>query len=293
MASFDFQVLVNGIIAAGSYALLAFSFQPLYKLGKFFDLTPAAGCITGAYVTLLIATTLHWSIARALFIGVVAATLLGVIAHLAVLRPLQRKRSGSSEKFLATLGLIVVVQSVIAITFGDDTKVLIRHHSNAIERYGLTVTQPQLAILLAAAVLLVVAIFAEGSYAGRVYRAVAGDEELARIVGVRVNLVRMVTSGCSLAIAGLAGALIGADIGLTPGMGFRAILMGVVAAVIGGIGSFRGVMLGALLIGITQNLVAWWISTAWQDAATFLLLIIFLVARPQGILGKPLRRASV
>ena len=287
------QVILNGVIAGAAYGLLAISFALLYQVNRFFDLTPAAGCVAGAYATLLIAKMLQWSITSALVIGVLAAASLGVLAHLAVLRPLQLKRSGSSEKFLATLGLIVVVQSVIAISFGDDTKVLSWHHSNTLEGYGLTVTQPQLAILLVAAVLLVLAVFAERSYAGRVYRAVAGDEELAQTVGVRVNLVRMAASACSLAIAGLAGVLVGADIGLTPGMGFRAILMGVVAAVIGGIGSFRGVMLGALLIGITQNLVAWWISSAWQDAATFVLLIVFLIARPQGILGRPLRRTSV
>lgn len=289
----DAQIILNGLIAGATYGLLAISFALVYQVNKFFDLTPAAGCVVGAYATWLIAKVLHLPLIIALVIGVGVAASLGVIAHLAVLRPLQLKRSGSSEKFLATLGLIVVIQGVIAINFGDDTKVLSWVGSNTIGGYGLAMTKPQLATLLVALGLPVLGILAERSYAGRVYRAVACDAELARTVGVRVSLVRIAASALSLAIAGLAGSLIGSDIGLTPGMGFRAILMGVVAAVIGGIGSFRGVMLGALLIGITQNLVAWWISSVWQDAATFLLLIIFLIARPQGILGKLLRSTSV
>lgn len=287
------QVILNGLIAGAAYGLLGISFALLYQINRFFDLTSAAGCVVGAYTVLLVSKTLHWPLTIALVIGVVVAAALGLVAHFGVVRQLQFRRSGASEKFLATLGLIVVVQGIIAIAFGDDTKVLDWYRSDTFQGRGLALTHPQLAMLLVAIVVPVAGILTEASLAGKMYRAVAGDEELARIVGVRVNLVRMITAIISLGIAGLTGALIGADVGLTPGMGFRAILMGIVAAVIGGIGSFRGVMLGALLIGMTQNLVAWWISTAWQDSATFLLLIIFLISRPQGILGKSLRRISV
>lgn len=291
--TFDFQVILNGLIAGAAYGLMAISFALVYQVNRFFDLTPAIGYVAGAYTAVLIVKTMHWPIGVGLIIGVAVAALIGIVIQFGLLREIQCRRSGASEKFLATLGLLVVIQGVIAVSFGDDTKVLGWYGSSTLEGHGLAMTQPQLATLLVAAMLPILGVFAEWSHAGRIYRAVATDAELALIFGVRVDLVRMAASALSLAIAGLAGVLIGADIGLTPGMGFRAILMGVVAAVIGGIGSFRGVMLGALLIGMTQNLVAWWISSAWQDAATFLLLIIFLIARPQGILGKPLRSTTV
>lgn len=95
------------------------------------------------------------------------------------------------------------------------------------------------------------------------------------------------------ATAGVAAALLAYDTGMTPTMGFRTLLMGMVSVIIGGIGSIPGIAIGALLLGAAQHLTAWWMSSKWQDAIVFVILILFLLFRPQGFLGKPLRKASV
>lgn len=95
------------------------------------------------------------------------------------------------------------------------------------------------------------------------------------------------------ALAGAAGVLLACDADMTPAMGLRPLLMGIIAVVIGGIGSVPGAALGAILLALAENLGAWWISSMWRDAIAFIKLVVFLLARPQGFLGTPLRRAAV
>ena len=94
-------------------------------------------------------------------------------------------------------------------------------------------------------------------------------------------------------MAGLAGLLVSLDVGMNPTMGMRALLMGVVTVIVGGIGSIRGAALAALLIGLAQNFCVWFISSQWQDAIVFVILLLFLIFRPQGFFGRRVRIAAV
>jgi branched-chain amino acid transport system permease protein len=124
-------------------------------------------------------------------------------------------------------------------------------------------------------------------------RAVASDADLATACGLDCDRIIMVTFLIGSALAGVAAILLAYDSDMTPVMGFRALLMGMVAMIIGGVGSIPGVALGAILLGLVQHLTAWWISSRWQDALIFLILILFLLLRPQGFLGRPLSKTSV
>ncbi len=103
----------------------------------------------------------------------------------------------------------------------------------------------------------------------------------------------MVIFALGSALAAIAAVLLGYDTDLTPGMGFKSLLMAVVASIAGGIGSIRGSLLGGLLVGLAQHLGAWKLPTQWQDTVVFVVLIIFLVARPEGFFGKPLKSGQV
>ena len=95
------------------------------------------------------------------------------------------------------------------------------------------------------------------------------------------------------ALAGVAGVLLAYDTDMIPTMGFRALLIGMVAMIIGGVGSIPGVAAGSVLLGLAQHFTAWWLSSQWQDAMVFVIMIFFLLLRPQGFLGRPLRKATV
>ena len=128
---------------------------------------------------------------------------------------------------------------------------------------------------------------------GKAMRAVANDPELANISGIDSNRVILLTFAIGSALAGIAGILVALDVDMTPTMGMNALMMGVVAVIIGGVGSIPGVALGALLRGTAQHLGVWEISSKWQDAIAFIILFIFLLLKPEGFLGKKARKEKI
>jgi branched-chain amino acid transport system permease protein len=193
------------------------------------------------------------------------------------------------------LGVYIVLQNVISLLFGDDTKSIrtwpVREGWNI---FGARITPVQVIIIASAVVLfLAVIIFLKWTKIGKAMRAVASDPDLALISGINVNNVILFTFAIGSALAGIAGILVSLDVDMTPTMGMHALLMGVVAVIIGGRNSIVGVALGALLLGMAQHLGTWWISSKWQDAIAFVILLIFLLFRPQGFFGKKLRTAHV
>ena len=124
-------------------------------------------------------------------------------------------------------------------------------------------------------------------------RAVANDSELARVAGIESDKIILLTFALGSALAGIAGILVALDVDMTPTMGMNALMMGVVAVIIGGVGSIPGIALGALLLGMAQHLGVWFISSQWQDAIAFVILLLFLLFRPQGFLGKKVKTATL
>lgn len=160
--------------------------------------------------------------------------------------------------------------------------------------FGARVTLIQISMIAVSVLLSALCwVFIEYSSKGKAMSAVANDPELARIVGVESDQVILFTFALGSALAAIASILISFDTDMTPMMGFNALLMGVVAAIVGGIGSIPGALLGGLLVGMAQHLGVWKLPTQWQDAIVFVILILFLLFRPQGFLGKPLRQAAV
>ena len=103
----------------------------------------------------------------------------------------------------------------------------------------------------------------------------------------------MWTFAIGSALAGIAGILVALDVDMTPTMGMNALMMGVVVVIIGGVGSIPGIALGALLLGFAQHFGVWKISSQWQDTIAFVILILFLLFRPQGFLGKKVKKVSI
>ena len=141
---------------------------------------------------------------------------------------------------------------------------------------------------MASAVLIFIllSLFLKKTMFGKQVRAVSDDEEVARIAGIHTEKIIGWIFFIGSAIAGLGGILIGFDTGIQPTMGLNLLLKGVIAAIVGGVGSIPGAILGALLLGFAENFGIWKISGEWKDAIAFGLLIIFLVFRPKGIISK-------
>jgi len=289
------QFLLNGVISASSIMLVGISFGIIYRIAGFFHFAHGAVFTGGAYFTFLFSKLLNLPFYISIFLALVFSTLLGCLMELAVYHHLRRKGTSSLVFLLASLGFYVVLQNIISLIFGDDTKTI---RSGMVEEginiLGARITPIQITII-AVSLLLFVSCFFFLKYTkmGQAMRAIANDSELASISGIETDQVILFTFALGSALAGIAGILVALDVDMTPTMGMNALLMGVVAVIIGGVGSIPGIALGALFLGMAQQFGVWKISSQWQDAIAFVILLIFLLFRPQGFLGKKVKTATL
>ncbi|RIK75212.1 branched-chain amino acid ABC transporter permease [candidate division KSB1 bacterium] len=289
------QIIVNGLLAGSVYALIALGFSIIYSTVRFFHFAHGAVYTAGAYFTYLYFILFKMPFAAAVALAVLSAALLGVAIEFLVYKPIKGQKASGTILLIASLGVSIILQNLISLFFGDDTKTIrtseVREGLNVL---GARITPVQIAIILTSLLLFALTyIILKRSKIGKALRAVANDPELAVVMGLNKDRIIYFTYFVGSALAAIAAILISLDIDMTPLMGFQAMLYGVVAVVIGGLGNILGAYLGGLLLGLAQHLGVWYISSQWQDAIAFVILILFLLFRPQGFFGKKIRKAEV
>ncbi|KKS70221.1 MAG: Inner-membrane translocator [Candidatus Magasanikbacteria bacterium GW2011_GWE2_42_7] len=283
------QLILNSIIAGAIYTLIALGFNLIYGATKFFNLAHGVMVAVGGYAFFYFAKTLGLNIFVAVIIGVALAGLVGYGLDKLIYLPLRKRKASNMVLLVASLGAFTALQAVIAILFTSQFKTLSQNvgTQKLFEVFGGIITQTQLIILLAAVLVMAgLVLLLYKTQFGKAVRAISDDEEVARIVGINTNKIMGYVFFIGSAIAGLAGILVGFDIGIEPTMGLSLLLKGVIASIVGGVGNIYGGVLGAFLLGFVENFGIWKISGEWKDAIAFVLLIVFLVFRPRGIMNK-------
>src|SRR3989338_147959 len=283
------QLILNSIIAGAIYTLIALGFNLIYGATKFFNLAHGVMVAVGGYAFFYFAKTLGLNIFVAVIIGVALAGLVGYGLDKLIYLPLRKRKASNMVLLVASLGAFTALQAVIAILFTSQFKTLSQNvgTQKLFEVFGGIITQTQLIILLAAVLVMAgLVLLLYKTQFGKAVRAISDDEEVARIVGINTNKIMGYAFFIGSAIAGLAGILVGFDIGIEPTMGLSLLLKGVIASIVGGVGNIYGGVLGAFLLGFVENFGIWKISGEWKDAIAFVLLIVFLVFRPRGIMNK-------
>lgn len=289
------QVVVNGLAAGSGIALVAISFGFVYSTTRFFNFGHGVPYLAGGYTAYVLIQGSALPCAAGLIGAVVLGAASGVLTELLVYRPLRGRGATSQVLLLASIGVLVAVQSSISLLFGDQT-LLIRDagESSIVSAAGVRMTSVQVVIIGAS---ILTALFAWGilrfTRLGMMVRAVASDPELAAVVGVPERRVLLFVFGLGSGLAAMAAVLIAYDTDLNPMMGFHVLLFGMVAVIVGGTDSVTGALFGGWLVGLSQHVGAWVLPTQWQQAVVFIILLIFLLARPQGVFGRPSRKAVV
>ena len=289
------QLIVNGLATGTSHGLLALSFALIYGTTRFFHLAHAAVYTIGAYAAFYAATSLDTPRVVAIAIGAATAAAVGVGVEAAVYRPLRSRHGSPLVLLMASIGVLVVLQNCVSIVFGDAIKTmpgLVTQEGYAVlsaRITGVQLTSISVSLAAFAGVHLVL----RKTWWGRRLRAVVDNESLARAVGIDARRVVFVSFAVGSMLAGLAASLAAYDTGLRPMMGFNGLLLAVVAMVIGGVGNVSAAFLGGLIVGAAQQVAALLLPTKWQDAVVFVLLVGFLLVRPQGVLGARVRKATV
>jgi branched-chain amino acid transport system permease protein len=190
---------------------------------------------------------------------------------------------------IASFGVFIFIQNLLQLLYG--AQILTLRTGPVVEGYQLlsaVITPIQILILSASIVLFTILwLIVDKTKMGKAIRAVAvaDDPVGASVSGIYPEKVILYAFGIGSALAGMAGVLISLETNIEPTMGFNAILKGIIASIIGGIGSVPGAVLGGFFLGIVENLGIWKIQAGWKDTIAFAVLIIFLLVRPEGILG--------
>jgi branched-chain amino acid transport system permease protein len=281
------QFIVNGIITGLIYGVVSLGFALVYNTTRIFHIAYAAIYMMAPYLLLFCIKNLGLSVAISLIITVLVTILIGLCTDILVYTPLSSRNSSSNVIMVSSIGIMVVIINSIALLFGNETRVINSEISNSLHIGSVLVTHTQLLqFVISAFILTIFYIFLKFSGFGIKTRAYRDDNKLAAVMGMNTKVLKRSLFVLSSAFAASGSCLIAWDVGMDPYVGMPMLLNAVVALIIGGIGRFEAPVFGGLIIGIIQALVVYLTSARWQDAVTFTILILFLLLRPQGILGE-------
>lgn len=284
------QATANGLVAGTYFALGAVGLALVFGVLRLVNFAHGDFLTFGAYAALLANAFFRLPIIVATAIAIVATALLGAILELAIWRPMRARRAGGLQLLLIAIGLAYVIRNGIQIAAGAEPRSLHVDVTSAVSFMGgirLGTTELTV-VLIGLVVLLLVAIMLSVSRLGKEMRALADNVSLAEVAGVDTGRVIIATWLVAGGLAGLAGVLVAAAVGvLTPQFGFQLLLSLFAATVLGGIGNAYGALAGGLLLGLTQEWSTLFIDPRWKLAVGFAILILTLLIRPNGLLGRP------
>jgi branched-chain amino acid transport system permease protein len=283
------QILLNGLISGCAIALLAVAFQLVYLPTRVFFIGLAGLYSIAPYCALALRTA-----GTAWWVGAVAAIaatgLLAVACEWLNHAPLTRKNASPAVHLISSLGIYIVAVQVIAIVWGSDTKTLRPGVDSTVRVFGAVLTQSQLlTAAVAALALILLAIGLRAADVGIRLRALADNPTLFALFGYNVSAYRLVAFAFAGIFAGAASLLTAYDIGFDPYTGLHAVLLAVVAVIVGGRHTFLGPAIGGLLLGLVRAQTIWHLSARWQEAVTFAFLAAFLLLRPHGVFKRASR----
>lgn len=283
------QNVVGGLAAGSLYALAALGLTLIFKTTGVVNFANGEMAMVSTFAAYLLLTAykLPYPVA---FLGALAfAALLGVVLERAFLRPVQK--SHHLSQIMITLGLFLVLNGLASVTFFEPVPFPYPIGGKPLELGGVFLSPDSLLIFaVAVAIMLGLYLFFTYTLAGIALRATAQNLITARLMGVPAGRVYALTWAVAAVLGAVAGMLIAPTTGLDPNFMGDVAIKAFAGAILGGLGSLPGAVVGGLLLGVLENLIAGYISTELKAVFSFSLILLVLVVRPEGIMGAPVRR---
>ncbi len=282
------SVVLNSLLAAGLYATMAYGLAVIYGVMRIINLAHAGLMMLGAYVTLTLFSRFSIDPFVALIIVGPLFFLFGVLLYGAVGKRIVRSgATPSMESLLLLFGVWLVLQNLAYVIWtGDTQSILTSYTMKSVEIAGVRVGVPSLLVFLAsAASLIFLHVLLKSTYLGKAIRAVTQNRDAALLSGVNADRISATAFGLGTAFAGIAGGMLSTLMAFTPDFGRSFLLKAFCIIVLGGMESITGVAIGALVLAALENGLAAYTSipTSFQDAVSFALFFVALVAFPQGV----------
>lgn len=281
------RTLISGLNLGSIYALIALGYSMVYGIAKMLNFAHGDIIMVGAYAGIVAVMNLGLHPVLAILFGVVVCALLGIIIERLAYKPL--RQAPSLSVLITAIGVSYLLQNLALLFFGSEQKGyptfsgLKSFSLLGVKVDGITI----LTLATTAAIMIGLTLFINKTKIGKAMRAVSEDKGAAELMGVSTDKTITITFAIGSALAAIASAFYGATyVFILPTTGSMPGIKAFTAAVLGGIGSIPGAMLGGILLGLIEQFAKQYISTLWSNAIVFAVLIIVLLVKPTGLLGK-------
>lgn len=284
------QTFISGLSLGSIYALIALGYTMVYGIAKMLNFAHGDIIMVGAYTCIVAVGTMNLPPVAAIVLAVAVCALLGVAIEFLAYKPLRQAQP--LAVLITAIGVSYFLQNVALLAFGSENKTfpallkLPIFEVGGVFIEGITL----LTMGVTAAIMVLLTLFIGRTRMGKAMRAVSEDKAAAELMGISVNRTISVTFAIGSALAAVAAIFYGLNYTyIQPTTGSMPGIKAFTAAVFGGIGSIPGAMLGGILMGIIEQMSKTYISTLWSDAVVFGVLVLVLVVKPTGLLGKQIR----
>lgn len=280
------QLIVSGVLAGGLYGIISVGLTLIFGVLNLVNFAHGEFLMISMYISFWMSEIFNLNPYMSLPIVVAAMFVFGIIIQSIFIRPVTE--ASHEVQIVITLGLSTIMQNSALMAFSGNLRVLKTPFSESmIEIAGIFInTQRLLTFTLAILATIILYLYLTKSYFGKAIRATAQDSRAAKLAGINVPFVYMITYGIGIALVGLAGASIIPLFPVYPTIGWHFANIAFVAVVLGGLGSIPGAMVGGIIIGLIESIAGFYFGSEFQQAAYFIVFIIILIIRPTGLFRK-------
>ena len=279
------QQILNGLAIGSVYTLVALGLTVVFGILGIAHFAHGSLAMFGGYLTFVFSTSMGLSFFASIAMAMPVGAVMGMLIERLAYRPV--RDAPHINAFIIALGLTMMLEGGNLLLFGADQVIIQTPYQQVFDFGGIFVAQLRMVVIVTAVTLVaVVTLLLLKTKTGKSVRAVAQNRHAAVLMGVNVNFVSSVVFAISSALGVAAGALIGALLALAPGVGESFAVKGFAVLILGGLGSLPGAILGGLILGVSESLAAGFLSSAYKDVISFLIMILVLLVMPQGLMGK-------
>ena len=280
------QIIINGLLIGGLYATIGIGFSLVWGVMKVINLTHGGMIMLGAYISYSLFEYAKVDPFLSIPISMAILFFIGILLERYIVDPIIK--SGIFMTITLTFGLEMILENIILLIWSGNYRSITTFYSgNSFEFFGATISLVRFLMFVAAiSITIILYLFMYKTKTGNAIRATSLNREGAQMVGVNISKIYRITFGIGAALAGASGALLSSVYTISPSMAASLIGKAFIVTVLGGLGSVNGAIFGGIVLGLAESFGSEYIGTGFQEATGFVLLVLVLALRPQGLLGR-------